>query len=115
MSLYASHAAAAIERERLLADATRRNRLLETLRGVLDTLAGPQPAGGGLALALVALGRGLGADAVALYTWPAASSPTSASAISASCPGRWRRELQRAAALGILASSASGGPGPARR
>ncbi len=67
IGLYASHAAAAVERDRLLADATRRNRMLETLRGVLDTLAGPQPTGGGLALALLALCRGLGADAIALH------------------------------------------------
>jgi signal transduction histidine kinase/ABC-type multidrug transport system ATPase subunit len=67
VSLYASHAAAAIERERLLADVNRRNRLLETMRGVLDTLAGPEAARGGLAVALVALCRGLGADAIALY------------------------------------------------
>jgi signal transduction histidine kinase/ABC-type cobalamin/Fe3+-siderophores transport system ATPase subunit len=68
VSLYASHAAAAIDLERLLAEATRRNRILETLRGVLDTLAGPKPAQGGLAIALLALCRGLGADAIALYT-----------------------------------------------
>ena len=66
VSLYASHAAAAIERERLLADANRRNRMLETLRGVLDTLAGPPPAQGGLAVALLALCRGLGADAIGI-------------------------------------------------
>ena len=67
VSLYASHAAAAIERERLLAEATRRNRVLETLRGVLDTLAGPLPAHGGLTIALLALCRGLGADAIAIH------------------------------------------------
>jgi signal transduction histidine kinase len=67
VTLYASHAAAAIERERLLADATRRNRMLETLRGVLDKLAGPHPAEGALGVALVALCRGLGADAIALH------------------------------------------------
>jgi signal transduction histidine kinase/ABC-type multidrug transport system ATPase subunit len=65
--LYASLAATAIERERLLSDATRRNRMLETLRGVLDTLAGPEPEQGGLAVALLALCRGLGADAIALH------------------------------------------------
>ena len=65
--LYASHAAAAIEREILLADATRRNRVLETLRGVLDTLAGPEPAQGGMNVALLALCRGLGADSIALH------------------------------------------------
>ncbi|MDQ1520024.1 MAG: hypothetical protein QOI55_1097 [Actinomycetota bacterium] len=67
VSLYASHAAAAIDREHLLAEATRRNRVLETLRGVLDTMAGPQPAQGGLALVLLALCRGLGADSISLY------------------------------------------------
>jgi signal transduction histidine kinase/ABC-type multidrug transport system ATPase subunit len=67
VSLYASHAAAAIEKEHLLADATRRNRMLETMRGVLDKLAGPQPAEGALAVALVALCRGLGADAIGLH------------------------------------------------
>ncbi len=65
--LHARLAAAAVERDRLLADATRRNRLLETLRGVLDTLAGPQAAEGGIAVALLALGRGLGADSIALH------------------------------------------------
>jgi signal transduction histidine kinase/ABC-type multidrug transport system ATPase subunit len=101
VSLYASHAASAIEREHLLADATRRNRLLETLRGVLDTLAGPQPAGGGLALALVALGRGLGADAVALHD---ASGHQSDFPVSELGDQAWSMaiELQRAAAVGIL-------------
>jgi signal transduction histidine kinase/ABC-type branched-subunit amino acid transport system ATPase component len=67
VSLYAGYAAASIERERLLADATRRNRVLETLRGVLNTLAGPQPAQGALAVALLALCRGLAADAISVY------------------------------------------------
>jgi signal transduction histidine kinase/ABC-type branched-subunit amino acid transport system ATPase component len=65
--LYAGHAAGAIEREHLLTEATRRNRVLETLRDVLDTLAGPEPAQGGLTLALTALCRGLHADAIALH------------------------------------------------
>jgi len=67
VSLYAGYAAAAIERERLLADATRRNRVLETLRGVLDMLAGPESAQGGLGVALLALCRGLGADAITVH------------------------------------------------
>ncbi len=65
--LHARLAATALERDRLLADATRRNRLLETLRGVLDTLAGPQPLHAGLGVALLALGRGLGADSISLH------------------------------------------------
>ena len=67
VSLYAGHAAAAIERERLLDEVRRRNHTLEALRGVLETLAGPEQVRGGLQIALLALGRGLGADAVALF------------------------------------------------
>jgi signal transduction histidine kinase/ABC-type multidrug transport system ATPase subunit len=67
LSLYAGHAAAAIERERLADEVGRRNRILETLRRVLETLAGPDHLHGGLDVALLALGRGLGADAVALH------------------------------------------------
>ncbi|HEY2427735.1 MAG TPA: ATP-binding cassette domain-containing protein, partial [Acidimicrobiales bacterium] len=67
VSLYASHAASAIDRDRLLADATRRNRILETLRGILDTLAGPESSHGGLRVALLALCRGLGADGIAMH------------------------------------------------
>ncbi|MGZ7014086.1 MAG: ATP-binding cassette domain-containing protein [Acidimicrobiales bacterium] len=67
VSLYAGHAAGAIERERLLDEVSRRNRILETLRGVLETLAGPDHLRGGLEIALLALSRGLSADAVALF------------------------------------------------
>jgi signal transduction histidine kinase/ABC-type multidrug transport system ATPase subunit len=67
VSLYASHAAAAIERDRLLHEATRRNRVLETLRDILEILAGPDPMHGGLKVAVLSLCRGLGADAVALH------------------------------------------------
>ncbi|MGH9042492.1 MAG: ATP-binding cassette domain-containing protein, partial [Acidimicrobiia bacterium] len=64
--LYAGYAAAAIERGRLLAEVTRRNRVLETLRSMLETLAGPDRLRGGLEVALLALCRGLGADAAVL-------------------------------------------------
>jgi signal transduction histidine kinase/ABC-type multidrug transport system ATPase subunit len=99
--LYARLAASAIERERLLADATRRNRVLETLRGVLDTLAGPQPAQGGIAVALLALCRGLGADAIALHH---ADGETTRLTPVALTPGADDRstEAQHAAAIGIL-------------
>ncbi|MEY2461903.1 MAG: D-xylose transport system ATP-binding protein, partial [Acidimicrobiaceae bacterium] len=102
VSLYASHAAAAIEKERLLTDATRRNRMLETLRGVLDKLAGPQTAGGGLAVALVALCRGLGADAIALH-----HPDGERSAFATSHLGEVARsaERQRAAAAAVLHST----------
>jgi signal transduction histidine kinase/ABC-type multidrug transport system ATPase subunit len=66
VAAYAAHAAAAIERGRLLGEVTRRNRILENLRAVLETLAGPDRLKGGLDVALLALCRGLGADAVTL-------------------------------------------------
>ena len=72
VSLYAGQAAAAIERDRLVDEVSRRNRTLETLRGVLETLAGPDHVRGGLEIALRALGRGLGADALALHVDSAA-------------------------------------------
>jgi signal transduction histidine kinase/ABC-type cobalamin/Fe3+-siderophores transport system ATPase subunit len=63
--LYLGYAASAIERERLLAEVSRRNRVLEALRAILETLAGPDRVEGGLGAALLALSRGLGAVAVA--------------------------------------------------
>lgn len=62
--LYLGHAASAIERETLLSEVSRRNRVLESLRGMLETLAGPDRVEGGLGISLVALSRGLAADAV---------------------------------------------------
>ncbi len=44
-ALYAGYAASAIERDRLLDELTARNRLLETIREMLQTLAGPVPTG----------------------------------------------------------------------
>jgi ABC-type multidrug transport system ATPase subunit/signal transduction histidine kinase len=67
-ALYAGYAASAIERDRLLDQVTARNRLLETIREVLQTLAGPVPAADALRIALHALRRGLDADEVALVT-----------------------------------------------
>jgi ABC-type multidrug transport system ATPase subunit/signal transduction histidine kinase len=64
--LYAGHAAAALERERLLGEVTARNRVLETIREVLETLAGPAPADVGLLVALRSLREGLRADEVGL-------------------------------------------------
>ena len=45
---------------------SRRNRVLESLRGLLETLAGPERLHGGLEIALLALLDGLGADAAAV-------------------------------------------------
>ncbi len=68
VTLYAGYAASAIERDRLLDEVTARNRVLETIREMLETLAGPIPVASGLAIALQALRRGLQADQAALLT-----------------------------------------------
>jgi signal transduction histidine kinase/ABC-type multidrug transport system ATPase subunit len=67
-ALYAGYAASAIERDRLLDQVTARNRLLETIREMLQTLAGAVPVAAGLSVALQALRRGLGASEAALVT-----------------------------------------------
>ena len=67
-SLYAGYAASAIERDRLLDELTVRNRLLETIREMLQTLAGPVPVEAALRISLQALRRGLAAEEVALVT-----------------------------------------------
>ena len=70
VALYTNLAAAAIGRERLLGEVTRRNRILEAMRGMLETLTGPLAAHDGMAPALGALCEGLAADAVALLCPP---------------------------------------------
>ena len=69
LTLYAGLAASAVERDRLLAQATARNQVLETIREMLETLAGPVPVDEGLTAALGSLMRGLGADETGLLTW----------------------------------------------
>ncbi|HEX9033490.1 MAG TPA: ATP-binding cassette domain-containing protein [Streptosporangiaceae bacterium] len=68
VTVYAGYAASAIERDRLLDEVTERNRVLETIREVLETLAGPIPVSEGLGVALQALCRGLQADEIILLT-----------------------------------------------
>jgi signal transduction histidine kinase/ABC-type branched-subunit amino acid transport system ATPase component len=68
VTLYAGYAASAIERDRLLDEVTARNRVLETIREMLETLAGPIPVAKGLTVAVAALSRGLQADLAALLT-----------------------------------------------
>jgi signal transduction histidine kinase/ABC-type multidrug transport system ATPase subunit len=75
VTLYAGYAASAIERDRLLDQVTARNRVLETIREVLETLAGPIEVAKGLTVALHALRRGLQADQVALLTQVPGSAP----------------------------------------
>jgi signal transduction histidine kinase/ABC-type multidrug transport system ATPase subunit len=75
--LYASHAAASIERERTFAESRRRNRVLEAIRVVLEVLAGPQPVHAGLDAALEALCKVLDAeDAVVRIGRPPDHEPT---------------------------------------
>ncbi|MBO0820311.1 MAG: ATP-binding cassette domain-containing protein, partial [Nocardiopsaceae bacterium] len=69
-TLYASYAASAIERDRLLEEVTARNQVLETIREMLQTLAGPVPVADGIAIALHALRDGLNAEEAALVTAP---------------------------------------------
>ena len=78
VTVYAGYAASAIERDRLLDQVTTRNRVLETIREMLETLAGPVPVSEGLAIAIQSLRRGLQAEEVALITQPADQ------------PARWR-------------------------
>lgn len=65
--LYGGYAANALEREKLLGELTSRNLVLETIREVLETLAGPAPMPDALETALRALRKGLNAEAVALF------------------------------------------------
>jgi len=75
-ALYAGYAASAIERDTLLDQVTARNRLLETIREMLQTLAGAVPVAAGLSVALQALRRGLGADEATVATLAADGSVT---------------------------------------
>ena len=75
VTLYAGYAASTAERDRLLEQATARNRVLETIREMLENLAGPIPVTDSLVIAVQALRHGLQADEVALVTRPDGTSP----------------------------------------
>jgi signal transduction histidine kinase/ABC-type multidrug transport system ATPase subunit len=75
VTLYAGYAASAVERDRLLDQVTARNRVLETIREMLETLAGAVPVAEGLFAAVESLRRGLRADEVALLTQPPDAAP----------------------------------------
>ena len=66
--LYAGYVASAVEREQLLGEVTARNRVLETIRDVLETLAGPVPLAHGLLAVLHALCVGLQAERIGLLS-----------------------------------------------
>jgi signal transduction histidine kinase/ABC-type multidrug transport system ATPase subunit len=85
VTLYAGHAAAALERERLLGEVTGRNRILETIREVLETLAGQPSAATGLGVALRAVLVGVRAEEAGLVC----ADPDSGTA-------RWRASADRA-------------------
>jgi ABC-type multidrug transport system ATPase subunit/signal transduction histidine kinase len=69
VTLYAGYAASTAERDGLLGEVTARNRVLETIRVVLEQLAVSVPLSAGLDIAVDTLRLGLGADEVALLGW----------------------------------------------
>ena len=75
LTLYSGYVAGAVERDRLLDQVTARNRVLETIREMLETLAGPVPVGDALTIALQSLRHGLQADEVVLVTQAAPAEP----------------------------------------
>ncbi|MEA2146857.1 MAG: hypothetical protein QOG59_2444, partial [Solirubrobacteraceae bacterium] len=93
LTLYASYAASAVERDRLLDQVTARNRVLETIQEMLETLAGPVSVRTGLATALQSLRRGLRAQEVALVSQPEKG------------PGSWRAYFGPRGADADLASA----------
>lgn len=88
VTVYAGYAASAIERDQLLNKVTERNRVLETIREVLETLAGPIPVSEGIPLALESLCRGLRASEVTLMTFPDGGEPQCRGSASSAGPGR---------------------------
>jgi signal transduction histidine kinase/ABC-type multidrug transport system ATPase subunit len=114
VTVYAGHAASAAERDRLLDEVTARNRVLETIREMLETLAGPIPVSEGLVVAVRALRRGLEADEVALLSLPGqppGSTPRSRAHAGGQRTGRPSRAVQE---IAIRALAAGRGDGRAR-
>jgi signal transduction histidine kinase/ABC-type multidrug transport system ATPase subunit len=97
VTLYAGYAASAIERDRLLDEVTARNRVLETIREMLETLAGPLPVSDSLGVALGSLCRGLQASEAALIVQPPAGKPECRAAVRYTGP---RGSQQRATRCG---------------
>jgi signal transduction histidine kinase/ABC-type multidrug transport system ATPase subunit len=99
VTVYAGYVASAIERDRLLDQVTERNRVLETIREVLETLAGPIPVSEGIPLALQSLCRGLQADEVVLLTLQDGGEPRCRGSASVDGPGDAAFAQSRGAAL----------------
>ena len=108
VSLYAGYAAGAIERDRLFGEVTARNRVLETVREVLETLAGPEPVSKGLLQALQSLHRGLRVSEIELWLHLSAGLPRCAVFVDADNLAHWEPP-RRDAADAIRAFS---GPAP---
>jgi signal transduction histidine kinase/ABC-type multidrug transport system ATPase subunit len=108
VSVYAGHAASAVERDRLLDQATARNRVLETIREMLETLAGPVPVPEGLGVALRTLRRGLQADEVALVSRSADGAPRSRAHAGSHHPGRLSQPVAGTAARALAAAHHDG-------
>jgi ABC-type multidrug transport system ATPase subunit/signal transduction histidine kinase len=104
-ALYAGYAASAIERDRLLDQVTARNRLLETIREMLQTLASAVPVQAGLSVALLALRQGLDAGEVALVTAEPDAKRT-CRAYSGSGSGRAGEATAMSAAMSAAAGAA---------
>ena len=106
-TIYLRYAASAIERERLLTEVSRRNRVLESLRGLLESLAGPERLQGGLEISLLALVDGLGADTAAVM---AANGPAVECRIVAGPSGPGVLPGLRSAAAAVLFAGRDQGP-----
>ncbi len=110
-TLYAGYAAGAVERDRLLDEVTSRNRVLETIREMLQTLAGPLPVAEGLAPALQALRRGLESDEVVLVVREPDGPPGCRAAAGCGGPASGSRAALRAAEA-VLDGDRNGVPVP---
>jgi signal transduction histidine kinase/ABC-type multidrug transport system ATPase subunit len=97
VSLYAGYAASAIERDRLFGEVTARNRVLETIREVLETLAGPEQVSKGLVQALRSLHRGLRAAEIELWLRVSAGLPRCVACVGADNLGSWEPPRRDAA------------------
>jgi signal transduction histidine kinase/ABC-type multidrug transport system ATPase subunit len=110
VTLYAGYAAGAIERDRLFAEVTARNRVLEAIREVLETLAGPGPASAGLLKALRSLQRGLKAAEMELWlAQPAEASGPRCAVFVDQCGRAWPEPSGRDPSEAVAALSQPGG------
>jgi signal transduction histidine kinase/ABC-type multidrug transport system ATPase subunit len=109
VTLYAGYAASAAERDGLLGEVTARNKVLETIRVVLEQLAVSIPLSEGLDVAVDTLRLGLGADEVGLLGWHPDDEPRSRGWSGADGLA-FSPESVLVAALRALPDSAADGP-----